>query len=140
MASETWLLIEALRSRTDLAQAGRAALAQAFPEAPSAMLDTAAFHLFTEGCEAAFGWLVSLESFLRRPKGGLDYGATWHLLYHLYNWQQFQALLPCGPAELGKRLEEIEQFLVERDVESVGRGLRELRAAVEGGLQPPNVE
>src|SRR5262245_17526510 len=94
MTSETWSLVEALRGRSDLAHVGRAALVQAFPEAPPAMLDTAAFHLFTDGCGAAAEWLATLERFLRQPDEGLDFGATWHLLYHLYNWLQVEALLP----------------------------------------------
>jgi len=140
MTSETWSLVEALRGRSDLAHVGRAALVQAFPEAPPAMLDTAAFHLFTDGCGAAAEWLATLERFLRRPDEGLDFGATWHLLYHLYNWLQVEALLPYTRARLGERLGDAEQFLSEGDVASANRVLAELRAAVNGGLRPPKVE
>jgi hypothetical protein len=57
-------LVEALRARGDLTRTGRAALAAAYPDAPAAMLDTAAFHLFTDGARAAVGWLAGLERFL----------------------------------------------------------------------------
>ena len=38
--------------------------------------------------------IAAIERFIRDPTGGLDYGAVSHVVYHLYNWQQFQALLP----------------------------------------------
>jgi hypothetical protein len=104
------------------------------------MLDTAAFHLFTDGAAAAVGWLAGLEQFLRDPGAGLDYGATCHLLYHLYNWQQFAALLPVGRADLAERLVDAEQLLAEGDPVAAGRILRDLRAAVEGRLSPPDLE
>ncbi len=140
MTPETRSLVEALWARPDLTQAGRGALARAFPEAPPAMLDTAAFHLFTDGCTAAFGWLASLERFLRQPENGLDSGATWHLLYHLYNWQQVEALLPFSPSGLAERLTDAKQFLSEGDLEAAERVLTDLQAAVNGELRPPKVE
>jgi hypothetical protein len=56
--AETWSLVEALRARGELTAAGRAALAAAYADAPPVMLDTAAFHLFTDGAAAAIGWLA----------------------------------------------------------------------------------
>lgn len=138
--SDTWSLVEALRSRTDLAELGRAALRLAHPDAPDVMIDTAAFHLFSDGCKAAVEWLASLERFIQRPRDGLDYGATWHLLYHLYNWQQFQALLPCGPIGLAERLGDVQQFLAEGDAEAANLVLTQLRAAVDGAMTPPDTE
>jgi hypothetical protein len=104
------------------------------------MLDTAAFHLFTDGCAAAFEWLASLERFLRDPESGLDPGATWHLLYHLYNWQQVEALLPWGPSGLAERLADAKQFLSEGDLVAAERVLAELQTAMHGELRPPEVK
>jgi hypothetical protein len=58
----------------------------------------------------------------------------------LYNWQQFVALMPVGRAGLAERLADAEQFLAEGDPSAAGRILREMRAAVEGRLLPPNLD
>src|SRR5581483_10361567 len=50
---ETPELVAALLRRPDLSEAGRAALRQAFPDAPPAMLSAAVFHVFTDGVGAA---------------------------------------------------------------------------------------
>jgi hypothetical protein len=77
---ETLELVAALLQRPNLSEAGRAALRQAFPHAPSSMLDAAVFHVFTDGVAAAAKWLAALEEFLRDPRKGVDEGATCHLL------------------------------------------------------------
>jgi hypothetical protein len=99
-------LIRALLSRADLSQAGRYAFRQSHSDAPPEMIDTAAFHVYGDGVGAALDWLVAAEQFLRDPSRPLDYGATWHLIYHLYNWLQFPALLPVGRAGVLERLAE----------------------------------
>ena len=93
---EALKLIDALLARPNAIEDGRIAFAKRFPDAPKEMIDTATFHVCVDGIDAALVWLASIEQFLRTPENGLDYGATWHLLYHLYNWQQFDALLPLG--------------------------------------------
>jgi hypothetical protein len=60
------------------------------------MVEAAVFHVFRGGVGATLDWLAAAELFLRDPAAGFDHGATWHAVYHLYNWQQFQALLPVG--------------------------------------------
>jgi len=140
MNLDAWHLVERLRARPNLSEAGRTAMGRAYPNAPSEMLDTAAFHLFTDGREAAAEWLTNLERLLQRPEDGLDFGATWHLLYHLYNWHQFQALLPCGRTGLKEQLGDALKFLEEQDSEAAKRVLENLRAALEGQLKPPKVE
>src|SRR5262249_13052313 len=121
-------------------EAGRAALHQAFPNAPPAMLSAAVFHVFTDGVAAAAGWLAALERFLREPGLGIDEGATYHLLYHLYNWQQFQALLPTGKHGVLELLGDAKQFLSEGDPASVGRLLGQLEEMFQAGRQVPAIK
>src|SRR5687768_11344140 len=110
---ETQELVAALLRRSDLTEAGRAALCNAFPLAPPAMLDAAVFHVFTDGVTAAAEWLAAWERFLREPGRGVDESATCHLLYHLYNWQQFQALLPAGRDGVLELLGDAKQYLAD---------------------------
>jgi hypothetical protein len=129
-----------LLRRPELSEAGRAALRQVFPDAPPAMLSAAVFHVFTDGVAAAAAWLAAVERFLRDPSLGLDGGATYHLLYHLYNWQQFQALLPAGKQGVLELLGDTKLFLSEGDPESAGRALRQLEEMFQAGLQPPEIQ
>ncbi len=140
MQSDTQELVAALFRRSDLAEVGTAALRRAYPEAPPAMLEAAAFHLFTDGAPAAAAWLAALERFLRDPAGGFDDGKTHHLLYHLYNWQQFQALLPAGREEVLELLGDAKQFLAEEDPQAVRRVLDSLEEMFRAGLRPPAIE
>jgi hypothetical protein len=136
--SQKWDLVAALVRRQDLPDAVRAALRQAYPDAPPPMIDTATFHIGVDGVGAALEWLAAVERFLREPPQGLDSGATWHLLYHLYNWQQFQSLLPDGRAGMLEWLEQAKQHLLEGDTEAVGAALTQIEAMFQGGLQPPD--
>jgi hypothetical protein len=104
------------------------------------MVETAAFHVFTDGVPAAVAWLAAAERFLRDPGAGLNAAVTCHLLYHLYNWQQFQALLPVGREAVLELLQDAKQFLAEEDPQAVGRVLDHLEDMFSAGLQPPNIE
>ncbi|HEY7120535.1 MAG TPA: hypothetical protein VH475_28380 [Tepidisphaeraceae bacterium] len=131
-------LIRALCERTDLSLAGRQAFRQAHPDAPPEMTDTAAFHVYTDGVGAAIDWLADAERFLRDPTRPLDYGCTWHLIYHLYNWLQFTALLPVGRTGLLGKLAEIRKSLDEGDTESAKEELSDLESLF-GDRAPPNI-
>src|SRR5687767_5614268 len=108
---ESVALMQALLARPEVAAAATAAFRRAHPDAPQAMIDAAVFHVVSEGIEATVDWLAAIERFIRDPASGLDYGAVSHVVYHLYNWQQFQALLPLGRDGLRERLGDIQQFL-----------------------------
>jgi hypothetical protein len=137
---DSWELVAALVQRANLPEATRSALQEAFPDAPRAMIETAAFHVATDGVAAAVQWLAAVERFLREPDKGLDYGATWHLLYHLYNWQQFQSLLPHGRTGILERIEDAKFHLSEGDTEALRAVLKQLEEMFQGGLQPPQLE
>ena len=93
------------RSESEIVSVAKDAFHRQYPDAPDAMLETAVYHVYRNGIHAAMDWLAAAEKFLRDPQSGLDYGATSHLIYHLYNWLQFQSLMPLGRWEL---LEHVE--------------------------------
>jgi len=140
MSLEKHQSVVALLQRSNLRDAGLAALRQAFPHAPAAMLDAAAFHLFVDGVPAAADWLAGLERFLRDPTDGINHGLTFHLLYHLYNWQQVQALLPAGREGALELLADVKRSLAEDDPEMANRTLERLEEMFLGGLRPPDFQ
>jgi hypothetical protein len=136
---ETWELIVALLQRADLWDAAHKAFKKRFPDAPQEMIDAAAYHVFTDGIGAALEWVASTEQFLRDPTKGIDYGTTAHLLYHLYNWQQFEALLPIGRSGVVERLEDMKQFLAEGNTQAAERVRQTLEEMFKADATPPYV-
>jgi hypothetical protein len=138
-AVQTWDLVSALVRRPGGADAAREAFRRAYPQAPARMLDAAVFHIYVDGVKAALEWLAAAERFLREPGEGFDYGATWHLLYHLYNWLQLQALLPSGREGVLELLQDAKRFLAEQDYGAVQRVVGSLEEMFQGRLSPPGV-
>jgi hypothetical protein len=132
-------LVAALLSRSNAKEDARDAFAQLYPDAPLEMIDTATFHVFGDGINAAFDWLASLERFLQDPQLGIDFGATWHLLYHLYNWQQFQALLPLGKLAIAEHLKDVNLFLDEANTDAARQAIQRLIGSLSGDVEPPGI-
>ncbi len=137
---ETWELVRALVERSGLDDQLRSALQDAYPEAPSEMIDTATFHVAVDGVPAALEWLAAVERFLREPKQGFDGGETWHLMYHLYNWHQFRTLLPEGRTGMIEWLKDAKLFLDEGDTEALRRTLDQIEAMFHASEIPPSLE
>ena len=97
------------------------------------------YHVFRDGVGAALDWVAAAERFLRDPVGGLDHGATWHAVYHLYNWQQFQALLPIGREGMLDRLSDLKLFLSENNPKAAAEVVKQLEELIRGDVQPPGV-
>jgi len=104
------------------------------------MIEAAVFHVVSEGIQAAIDWLAAIELFLRDSSKRFDYGATWHIVYHLYNWQQFEALLPIGRDGFQEHLRDIESSIAEGDSEGAGRIIKELLKSIGGDVRPPDIE
>ena len=138
---ESLALMNALLARTNIAATASAAFRTAYPDAPHAMIDAAIFHVVSEGIEATVDWLAAIETFLRDPSKSFDYGAVLAKcgLYHLYNWQQFQALMPLGRANLKEHLGDVSFFLKEGNSEAAAAVLERLMSAVSGDVAPPEV-
>lgn len=133
-------IVQTLLQRSDLSSEAKQAFRQAYPNAPEEMLKTAVFHTYVDGIGAAIDWLVDLELFLREPSRKLDIGATYHLLYHLYNWYQFNELLPDGKTGVLDRLKEIRELVADGETEAILATVEELESMFEGGRNYPNFQ
>ena len=137
--SQTLDLVHALLARGEVAAAAAAAFRRAYPDAPAHMVEAAVHHVYREGVGAALDWVAAAERFLREPAGGFDYGATWHAVYHLYNWQQFQVLLPVGRDGVLERLADLKLFVSEGSTEAAGQVIRQLEELFRGDVLPPAI-
>jgi hypothetical protein len=136
---ETLALVQALLERHDAAEDAAAAFRAAYPDTPPLMIESAVYHVFRDGAGAALDWVAAAEKFLRSPSLGFDYGATWHAVYHLYNWLQFQALLPIGRAGVLERLADIKLLVSEGSADAATRVIEQLEAMFRSDVEPPAV-
>ncbi len=137
--AESVRLMQALLARPDAAAVAAGAFRKAYPDAPQAMIDAAVFHVVIDGVEATVDWLAAVERFIRDPSEGLDFGAVWHVVYHLYNWLQFEALMPMGATGLKEHLGDVKHFIEEDDKEAALDVLKRLVSAIEGDAGPPGI-
>ncbi len=135
---ERWELARALFERADAPCDARAAFRRKYPTAPKEMIDTAAFHVYVDGPEAVLDWLADAELFLRDPDHKLCCGVTWHLLYHVYNWHQFEALLPDGTSGVLGLLADLKQFAEDGELEGVQQTVKELERMFDGNVDCPD--
>jgi hypothetical protein len=117
-----------LLQRENLSNEARQAFRNAYPNVPEEMLQTAVFHTYIDGIGAAVDWLVDLELFLREPEREPNIGATYHLLYQLYNWHQFSQLLPDSRTGVLERLNEIKELVADGEMEAILATVEELES------------
>ncbi len=127
------------RSESEIVSLAKEAFRQKYPDATDAMLETAVFHVYRDGIHAAMDWLAAAEKFLRDPQSGIDYGATSHLIYHLYNWLQFQSLMPLGRCEFLEHLKDAELFLNEENPKAALDVIQRLIEHATGDVAPPSI-
>ena len=132
-------LARSLFARANRSADARAALRASYPSAPEAMIDTAAFHIYVDGVDAALEFLADAERALREPKHRPDVGIAYHLLYHLYNWLQFEALLPDGHQDVVDLTAELRKAAKEKDWETVSSLIGELDDVVSGSRSAPQI-
>jgi hypothetical protein len=60
-------------------------------------------------------------------------------VYHLYNWQQFQVLLPIGREGVLERLADLKLFLSEHNPEAAAGVVKQLEELFRGDVQPPGI-
>lgn len=129
----------ALLARVNREEDGAAALRRTYPAAPDAMIDTAAFHVYVGGPPAVIAFLADAELAIRNPGHELDYGVTWNVLHHLYNWLQFWALLPDAKDTLLSIVNDLEESVKQGDHEELLKSLEELREVVKGFRGLPEI-
>ncbi|MEH2237466.1 hypothetical protein [Nostoc sp.] len=135
---QRWEIVRNLLQRSNLSSEAKQAFHQAYPNAPEEMLKTAVFHTYVDGIGAAIDWLVDLELFLREPSHELDTGVVYHLLYHLYNWYQFNALLADGKIGVLERLKEIKELASDGDIEAILSTVEQLESMLKGDQNYPS--
>lgn len=128
-------LIESLLQRQDKNREAACAFKSVYPNAPTEMIETAVFHVYVDGISAALDWLASTELFLRHPEHELDDGT--HLLYHLYNWQQFKALLPSGTEGIMAVLKDLKEAVADEDTQAILEATEILEERLSGHLKFP---
>ncbi len=137
---ERWELAHALLHRSDAPSDGEAAFRSKYPTAPDEMIRTATYHVYVDGPDAVLNWLADAELFLRDPEHDLCGGVTFDLLYHVYNWHQFRALLPDGKPGLLELLAEIRQFAGDGELEAVQQSVKHLEEVLEGHIDYPDFD
>jgi hypothetical protein len=133
-------MVQALFARPNWAADGRALVKELYPSASAPAVSTGAHHLFVDGPDALLRMLAALELSLRTREWKVDYGVVWEVLYHVYNWQQFEALLPGGSSELREFVDEALQFIQDGEVEAARSHLEEIRDRLDGHRDMPSFE
>ncbi len=139
-AEEQRTLAWALLSRPQRSADGLAAFRARYPAAPDEMLRTAAHHVYTDGPDAVIQYLADAELALRDPQHEIGAGPASEVAYHLYNWLQFQALVPRGTPEILALLGDLKRAVAEDDRAFVLHVAQALEDALEGSRLPPDVE
>ncbi|MGB0563392.1 MAG: hypothetical protein ACPGVO_16545 [Spirulinaceae cyanobacterium] len=86
-----------------------------YPDAPEEMISSAVFHVYVDGVLAALSWIANAEIFLQTgDDSDLDSEAE-HLIYHLYNYHQFKALMPVGTNQILESIKKMKEALAEDD-------------------------
>jgi hypothetical protein len=130
----------ALLQRADVRVDAEKAFRANYPNAPDSMIHTAVHHVYNDGPDAVIRWLADAELFLRDPSHRLCSGVTSDLLYHVYNWHQFQEMLPVGKPGLIELLDEIKLFVDEGSLDAVKKRVDDLKEMLEGNVNYPDFD
>jgi hypothetical protein len=117
-----------------------AALTAKYPSVPGEMIRTAVHHVYVDGPDAVISFLADAELAIRFSEYEIGYGTTSELLYHVYNWLQFRAILPEGKADLLELLSQLEQAVQDDDRELIRATAKELREIVDGNRSAPDMD
>ena len=129
----------ALLSRSHADRDALAAFKRKYPSAPEKMLSTAVHHLYGDGPQAVIDFLADAELAIQNPSHEVGYGPASDILYHVYNWLQFRAILPEGKQLLLELLSQLEGAVKDDDRELILSTVEEFRDVLEGSRQPPEM-
>ena len=132
--------IAVLHRGAERVEIARQAFRAQYPAAPEEMISAAVFHVYVDGLDAAMQWLADAERFLRDPKETLNYGITWHLLHHVYNWHMLEALMPVGRNGLDDLLDQIQTFADEGDAGSIRSTISQIKKMLDGDEEAPRID
>ena len=129
----------ALLARPKRDSDGLEALRRRYPTVPDTMVRTASHHLYVDGPEAVMDFLADAELTIRDPHHDIDVGPSTELLYHVYNWVQFRAILPEGRQDLLDLVEELKEYVQDKDWQAMSKTVQELDDILQGTRSPPDV-
>ncbi|MEM9283809.1 MAG: hypothetical protein AAGA96_18460 [Verrucomicrobiota bacterium] len=132
--------IATLATRSDVRDRAAEALRSEFPNAPEAMINTAVFHVYTDGVDAVLDWLVAAADAISEGTPLPDDGKTWHLLYHIFNWYQFRELMPHGSKELLDWAEGLEECVNEDDRDAILAHAKGIKEILDASRPHPKIE
>lgn len=132
--------IARLATRDDVPDLAAKALRREFPNAPESMINTAIFHVYTDGVDAVLDWLAAAADALTEGTPLPDDGKTWHLLYHVFNWYQFRELMPHGSQELLDWIEGLEESVNEDDRDSILAHTKAIKEILDASRPQPKIE
>lgn len=127
----------ALLARAKRAQEGLEALRRRYPAVPDTMVRTAAHHVYVDGPDAVLDFLADAELAIREPDHEIGFGPSSDLLYHVYNWLQFRAILPEGKQDLLDLVEELKEYVHDKDWNAMDKTVQELDDILQGSRTPP---
>jgi len=130
-------LLGALLERPDATKDGEANLRREYPDAPDESVRAFAHHLYRELPHALLGFLGEIERSLEDGGGRIDPGKTWHLLYHLYNLVQLEALMPWCREDLVSEINAAIVALEGDDRKFALNTMIRLRDLSRGEMAPP---
>ena len=107
---------------------------------PSAMIHTAAHHVYVDGAPAVIDFLADAELAIRDKDHRLSPAVSFHILYHVYNWLLFEGLLPEGRQDLLELASQLQELVKDKDWEAVALTVEELRDVLDGGRNPPAID
>jgi hypothetical protein len=137
---ENQQLAIALLQRADVRTDAEKAFRAGYPNAPGSMVQTAVHHVYNDGPDAVIRWLADAELFLRDPSHRLCSGVTSDLLYHVYNWHQFQEILPVGKPGLVELLDDIKLFVDEGSLDAAKKTVDDLKEMLNGTVNYPDFD
>ena len=111
-----------------------------FPAAPESMLRTAAWHLYSEAPRAVVDFLAEVELSLRDDDPHYHGPAGVEVLYHFYNFLQFEALVPHGLHGLGEVVEDIKECVEDGDKAGALENLKGLASKLDACESAPDFD
>ncbi|MDB9518153.1 hypothetical protein PN466_14475 [Roseofilum reptotaenium CS-1145] len=131
-------IVQSLIERDDIRRDARESFKKAYPNAPECMTEVAIFHVYVDGIGATLDWLVAIENFLRNPDNLIPHSKSSHLLYHIYNWHQFLALLPEGYPKIVELVEDIKAYINDDEIDVALDSIEELEDVLQARLDNPD--
>ncbi len=135
-------LVRSLFARKELRDKAIDRFKTLFPEASDSAVDLLAFHLFVDGHEALLDMLSHLELFIRGDIDDIDSGLSYHVQYHLHNYDLVTELIPYNSEDAVIDIDEMINLAQEDepDMKGILEMLKTLKDRIQGATRPLVIE